>query len=60
LEIQVPRDRQSEFEPVLAKKGQRRMSGLDDKILALYARGLSTRDIQAQLEELYGVEISPP
>lgn len=58
LELQVPRDRFSQFEPVLVKKGQRRISGLDDKILALYARGLSTRDIQAQLEELYGVEIS--
>ena len=58
LQIQVPRDRHSEFEPALVKKGQRRISGLDDKILALYARGLSTRDIQAQLEELYGVEIS--
>ena len=57
LDITVPRDRLSEFEPILVPKHQRRLSGLDEKIIALYARGLSTRDIQAQLEELYGVEI---
>ncbi|NJO76795.1 MAG: IS256 family transposase [Leptolyngbyaceae cyanobacterium RM1_406_9] len=58
VEIQVPRDRQSEFEPILVKKGQRRLAGLDEKVIALYGRGLSTRDIQAQLQELYGVELS--
>ena len=41
------------------KKGQTRLEGFDDKILALYARGITTRDIQAQLQELYGVEVSP-
>lgn len=46
------------FEPVLVAKGQRRLAGLEQKIIALYARGSSTRDIQAQLQELYGVEIS--
>ena len=59
LDLKVPRDRRSEFEPVLVPKGQRRVAGLDEKILALYARGNTTRDIQAQLQELYGVEISP-
>ncbi|MBV5262362.1 IS256 family transposase, partial [Synechococcus moorigangaii CMS01] len=49
----------SEFEPILVPKGQRRIQGLDEKILTLYSRGMSTRDIQAQMEELYGVEISP-
>lgn len=58
LELEVPRDRQSTFEPVLVPKRQNRIAGLDDKVIALYARGLSTRDIQAQLEEMYGVEIS--
>jgi putative transposase len=58
-EIIVPRDRTSEFEPILVKKGQTRFDGFDDKILALYARGMTTRDIQAQLQELYGVEVSP-
>lgn len=58
-EIVVPRDRTSEFEPILVKKGQTRFDGFDDKILALYARGMTTRDIQAQLQELYGVEVSP-
>src|SRR5262252_3757992 len=59
LDIEVPRDRQGSFEPQLVKKGQTRLEGFDDKILALYARGMTTRDIQAQLQELYGVEVSP-
>src|SRR3989442_6295084 len=59
VEIEVPRDRQGTFEPQLVKKGQIRLEGFDDKILALYARGMTTRDIQAQLQELYGVEVSP-
>ena len=59
LELDVPRDRQGSFEPQLVKKGQTRLEGFDDKILAMYARGMTTRDIQAQLQELYGVEISP-
>jgi putative transposase len=57
-EIAVPRDRDSEFEPIIVKKHQTRFDGFDDKILSLYARGMSTRDIQAQLQELYGVEVS--
>jgi transposase-like protein len=57
-EIAIPRDRDSEFEPILVKKGQPRFDGLDDKILSLYARGLTVRDIQAQLQEMYGVEVS--
>jgi transposase-like protein len=52
------RDRKGEFEPVLVPKHQRRLAGLDEKILALYARGLSIRNISAQLEELYGAQIS--
>ena len=59
LDIQVPRDRNGTFEPKLVKKRQRRLEGFDDKVLALYSRGLSTRAIQEQLEELYGVEVSP-
>ena len=59
IDIEVPRDRQGTFEPQLVKKGQTRLDGFDDKILALYARGMTTRDIQAQLQELYGVEVSP-
>ncbi len=58
MEIAVPRDRAGTFEPVLVPKHERRLSGLDEKILALYARGNSTRDISAQLEELYGAKIS--
>src|SRR5215471_5694637 len=59
VEIAVPRDRQGSFEPQLVQKGQTRLSGFDDKILTLYARGMTTRDIQAQLQDLYGVEVSP-
>ena len=58
IEISVPRDRQGEFEPVIVQKGQTRFNGFDDKILSLYARGMTTRDIQEQLQELYGVEVS--
>ena len=54
LELSIPRDRNGSFEPILVPKHQRRIAGLDEKILALYARGNSTRDISAQLEELYG------
>jgi putative transposase len=59
VDIEVPRDRQSTFEPQLVRKGQTRLEGFDEKILAMYARGMTTRDIQAQLQELYGVEVSP-
>lgn len=59
LEIEVPRDRNGSFEPQLIQKRQKRFDGFDEKIISLYARGMTTRDIQAQLEELYGVEISP-
>lgn len=58
MSLEIPRDRTSSFEPVLIPKRQSRIAGLDDKVIALYARGLSTRDIQAQLQEMYGVEIS--
>lgn len=59
LELSIPRDRNSEFEPQIVKKGQRRFAGFDDKILSMYARGMTTRDIQGHLEEIYGVEVSP-
>lgn len=59
VEIAVPRDRNSQFEPQIVKKGQTRLEGFDEKILALYARGMTVRDIQAQLQDLYGVEVSP-
>lgn len=59
LDVTVPRDRNASFEPVILPKGQNRFTGFDDKIIALYARGMTTRDIQAHLEEIYGVDISP-
>jgi len=57
-EIAMPRDRNGEFEPIIVAKGQTRFNGFDDKILALYARGMTVRDIQEALQELYGVEVS--
>jgi putative transposase len=59
VQIDVPRDRDSSFEPQLVKKGQTRFDGLDEKIISLYARGMTQREIQGHLEEIYGVEISP-
>ena len=58
LTLDVPRDREASFAPQIISKQQRRFDGLDAKIICLYARGLSTRDIQAQLQELYDVDIS--
>ena len=57
IPIDTPRDRNSTFEPQLVRKRQRRFKGFDEKILALYSRGLSTRDIEAHLEEIYGVKV---
>jgi putative transposase len=57
VRIETPRDRKGSFEPQLVRKGQRRFEGFDDKILALYSRGLSTRDIEAHLAEIYGVKV---
>jgi len=59
VEIRVPRDRAGTFEPQLVSKHQRRLEGFDEKVLALYASGMSTREIQSHLEELYGTEVSP-
>ena len=50
---------EASFEPQLIQKHQTRLEGFEDKILALYARGMTTRDIQAQVQDLYGVEVSP-
>jgi putative transposase len=57
VRIETPRDRNATFEPQLVRKGQRRFEGFDDKILALYSRGLSTRDIEAHLADIYGVSV---
>jgi len=57
VEIDAPRDRDGSFAPKIVRKRQRRFVGFDDKILALYSRGLSTRDISAHLHEIYGVEV---
>jgi putative transposase len=59
VQIDVPRDRASEFEPQLIKKNQTRFDGLDEKIISLYSRGMTQREIQGHLEEIYGVEVSP-
>lgn len=59
MPLTVPRDRDGSFEPELVKKGQTRIDGIDDKIIGLYAHGLTVRDIQAHLEDLYGLKVSP-
>jgi putative transposase len=59
VEIEVPRDRQGSFEPKIVPRHQRRFNGFDDKILSMYARGMTTREIQGHLQEIYGVEVSP-
>jgi len=59
VEIAVPRDRKGEFEPEIIKKHQTNTAGIEEQIIAMYARGVSTRDIQSHLHELYGLEISP-
>lgn len=59
LPIEIPRDRHGSFEPKLVTKHQTRWAGFDDKIMSLYARGMTVREIQAHLEEMYGTEVSP-
>jgi putative transposase len=59
LAIDIPRDRQSRFDPQLIAKYQRRFPGFDDKIISMYARGMSTREITGHLHDLYGVDVSP-
>ena len=56
--IDIPRDRNGEFEPKLIPKYQRDISGIEEKVISLYARGMSTRDIHDQLQDLYGIELS--
>jgi putative transposase len=58
VDIQVPRDRKGEFEPKIIPKYQRNVSGIEEKIISLYARGMSTRDIEEQIREIYGISIS--
>jgi putative transposase len=59
VDVEVPRDREGTFEPKIVGKHERHFDGFDDKIISMYARGMSVRDIRAHLEEIYGVEVSP-
>src|SRR3990167_8524016 len=59
IEIEVPRDRIGSLAPRPVKKRQRRLAGFDEKVISLYARGMTTREIQGHLQELYGAEVSP-
>lgn len=59
MPLEIPRDRQGQFEPQLIEKYRRRFPGFDEKIISMYARGMSTREIQGHLSELYGTEVSP-
>ena len=59
VDVTIPRDREARFDPVLIGKYQRRLADFDDKVISLYTRGMSTREIQGHLEEIYGAEVSP-
>lgn len=59
LELAIPRDRQSSFDPQLLAKYQRRFPGFDEKIVSMYARGMSTREIAGHVHDLYGIDVSP-
>ncbi len=59
VKVTIPRDREARFDPMLIGKYQRRLPGFDDKVISLYARGMSTREIHGHLEEIYGAEVSP-
>ena len=59
IELETPRDRNGEFEPQIIQKNQTRWTGFDDKILSMYARGMTTREIQGHLEEMYQIQVSP-
>jgi putative transposase len=59
MPVNIPRDRLGEFDPVLIKKYQKNLGVIEEKILSMYAKGMGTRDIQAHIEEIYGIEISP-
>jgi putative transposase len=59
IDLEVPRDRAGSFSPQIVRKGQTRLDGFNERIIALYARGMSTRDIRAHLREMYDVEVSP-
>ena len=59
ITVETPRDRNASFEPQILKKHQTRFDGFDDKIVSMYARGMTTREIQGHLQEMYGVEVSP-
>jgi putative transposase len=59
MELETPRDREASFEPKIVAKHQTRWTGFDDKILSMYARGMTTRKIEAHLKEIYGVDVSP-
>ena len=59
IDIAVPRDRTGTFDPLIVPKGERRLEGFDDRIVSLYARGMTVREIRGHLQELYGVAVSP-
>ncbi len=59
MELETPRDRNGSFEPAIVSKGQTRFDGFDDKIISMYSRGMTTREIEGHLKEIYGVEVSP-
>ena len=58
IELDIPRDRKGEFEPEIVKKNQKNVTGIEDQIISMYAKGMSTRDISSHLEDIYGIDAS--
>jgi len=59
IELDIPRDKKGDFEPIIVKKNQRDVSNIDDQVMSMYAKGMTVRDIQQHLESLYGLNVSP-
>jgi len=60
MEIEIPRDRNGEFEPRIIKKYEKTCNDLEDQIIAMYAKGMTTRDIEDHMRDIYGIDVSPP
>lgn len=59
IDLEIPRDRNSSFDPIIVKKYENTLGPIEDKIISMYAKGMTTRDIQSHVEEMYGLEVSP-
>ena len=58
IDLEIPRDRNSSFDPIIVKKYEKTLGPIEDKIISMYAKGMTTRDIQSHVEDLYGLEVT--